>query len=88
MAPAWADGTWRGGPDAALRVWVAEQQEVTEDTFAFQPLLFLRHPDIQSDVWATPAWGDVTWLFASAAWEIWKPLRLSSTLVGAIRQAS
>ncbi len=24
------------------------------DTLAFESLLFLRHPDIQSDVWATP----------------------------------
>ena len=44
----------RGGPDAALSVWVVEQQEDTEDSLAFQYLLFLRHPDIQSDVWATP----------------------------------
>ena len=44
----------RGGPDAALSVWVVEQQEVTEGALAFQSLLFLRHPDIQSDVWATP----------------------------------
>ena len=26
----------------------------TERTLAFQSLLFLRHPDIQSDVWAIP----------------------------------
>ncbi len=44
----------RGGPDTALSVWVAEPQGVTGDTFAFQSHLFLRHPDIQSDVWATP----------------------------------
>ncbi len=44
----------RGGPDAALSVWVVQQQEATEETLAFQSLLFLRHPDIQSDVWATP----------------------------------
>ena len=31
-----------------------QQQEVTEDSLTFLALLFLRHPDIQSDVWATP----------------------------------
>ena len=46
-------GSGLGGPDTALSVWVVEQQEVTEETPAFQSLLFLRHPDIQSDVWAT-----------------------------------
>ena len=30
-----------------------EQQEVTGETLTIQSLLFLRHPDIQSDVWAT-----------------------------------
>ena len=44
----------RGGPDTALSVWVVEQQEVTGETLTIQSLLFLRHPDIQSDVWATP----------------------------------
>ena len=48
----------RSGPDAALSVWVAEQQEVAEETLDFQSLLFLRHPDIQSDVWATPRKSD------------------------------
>ena len=48
----------RGGPDAALSVGVAVQQEVTEDALTFQTLLFLRHPDIQSDVWATPLRGE------------------------------
>ena len=43
-----------GGPDAALSVWVAEQQEVTLEKLTLQSLLFLRHPDIQSDVWPTP----------------------------------
>ena len=47
-------GSRRGGPDAALSVWVVEQQEVTQGAFDFRSLLFLRHPDIQSDVWATP----------------------------------
>ena len=42
-----------GGPDTALSVWVAEQQEVTGTGFPWQSLLFLRHPDVQSDVWAT-----------------------------------
>ena len=45
---------WRGGPDTALSVWVVEQQEVAERTLAFQSLVFLRHPDVQSDVGATP----------------------------------
>ena len=45
----------RGGTDTALSVWVVEQQEVTEETLALQSVLFLRHPDIQSDVWATPS---------------------------------
>ena len=45
---------WWGVPDAALSVWIVQQQEVTEETLAFQHLLFLRHPDIPSDVWATP----------------------------------
>ena len=43
----------QGDPDAALSVWVAEQQEVMGETPAFQSLLFLRHPDIQRDVRAT-----------------------------------
>ena len=54
FVPALAFAPSRGGPDAALSVWVVEQQEVTEKAPAFQSLLFLRHPDIQSDVWATP----------------------------------
>ena len=48
-------GTGWGGSDAALSVWVVEQQEVKERTLAFQSLLFLRHPDIQSEVWRHPA---------------------------------
>ena len=43
-----------GGPNAALSVWVVQQQGEMEDRLTFQSLLFLRHPDIQSDVWATP----------------------------------
>ena len=54
----WTDsmgvGPGQGGPDTALSVWVVKQQEVREDTLIVQALLFLRHPDIQSDVWATP----------------------------------
>ncbi len=47
-------GTRRGGPDAALSVWVVEQHEVTVDTFAFRsscsivtqtPERCLGHPD-------------------------------------------
>ena len=49
-----SETAWRGGPDTALSAWVAEQQEVTEDAITCKSLLFLRHPDIQSDVWATP----------------------------------
>ena len=44
----------RGDPDIALSVWVAEQQEVAEDAPASHHLVFLRHPDIPTDVWATP----------------------------------
>ena len=36
-----------------------EQQEVTGETLTIPSLLFLRHPDIQSDVWATPPVVDV-----------------------------
>ena len=39
----------QGELDTAMNVWLAEQSEVTEDAFTFQSLLFLRHPDIQSD---------------------------------------
>jgi hypothetical protein len=42
-------------PYAALSVWVAEQQEVTQEAPADPSLLCLRHPDIQGDVWATPS---------------------------------
>ena len=49
----WLSGR-RGGPDAALSVWVVEQQEDTEDTLGIPSLLLLRHPDIQSDAWAIP----------------------------------
>ncbi len=42
------------GLPPALSVCVAEKQVVTEDTFAFQSLLYLHHPDIPSDVWTTP----------------------------------
>ncbi len=45
------EGCWRGGPDTALSVWVAEQQEATEETLAFQTILFLRHPDIALSIW-------------------------------------
>ena len=34
---------------------MAEQQEDVEDRLSFQYLQFLRHPDIQRDVWATPS---------------------------------
>ena len=44
----------RGGPDTALSAWVVKQQEDREDTLVVQSLWFPRHPDIQSDVWATP----------------------------------
>ena len=47
-----------------MDVWVAEQQEATQETLTFQSLLFLRHPDAQSSVRATPSaearWDDLT----------------------------
>ena len=46
--------SWRGGPDAALSVWIVEQQEVTGDTLALQSFWCLSHPGIPSDVWASP----------------------------------
>ena len=47
---------WRGDPDTALSVCVAEQQGVMGETLTFPSLLFLRHPNIQSDVRATPSY--------------------------------
>lgn len=41
---------WRSGPDAALSASGVQQQEGTDETPALQSLLFLRHPNIQSDV--------------------------------------
>ncbi len=49
----------RGGPDTALSVWVAVQQEVDRVARRWWSLLCLRHPDVQSHVWATPPLRDL-----------------------------
>jgi hypothetical protein len=41
------------GPDAALSVWILEQQEVTEMMFNLQFFLFLHHAGVQRDVWTS-----------------------------------
>ncbi|RLS57509.1 MAG: hypothetical protein DWH91_04280 [Planctomycetota bacterium] len=50
-----------GAPDAAWSVWVVEQQEATVKMLIFQSLLFLRHPGIPGDAWATPM-HDLYWI--------------------------
>ena len=47
-------GPWQGGPDAALSVWVTQEQEGLNSERLLRNLLLLCNPDIQSDVWATP----------------------------------
>jgi hypothetical protein len=45
-----------------------ERQEDTEDTLTIPSLLCLRHPDIQSDVWATPPKsGKLAWNYTDGA---------------------
>lgn len=42
-----------GRREAAISIWVVEQQEMTKDQCIFPSLLCLSHPDLQRDDWAT-----------------------------------